>query len=145
MSPQEVKDNIGQLAFLATGSGGVVYIDNILLEADDQQNIAVRAIVGHESGFVRSEDLMLLSSDIQAWWEQTGLAVYKKKGHAGIENRFRSGDMVQLMSGGPIMTVNTYTSSSLLKAAYFNERHELQFVELHEGALRKCSETIGND
>jgi uncharacterized protein YodC (DUF2158 family) len=137
MLPQEVKDNIGRLAFLTTGVGSVVYIDNLLLEVSEgEQDVEINT-PGRGSGFVRSEDLVLLPPDIQAWWKEKGMAAYKKGYGRCIEDRFKSGDLVQLMSGGPIMTVEHYSHSSVLIANYFNERNELQTVNLREGSLRR--------
>jgi len=53
----------------------------------------------------------------------------------GHESGVEIGDVVSLLSGGPAMTVSNFTSDGKVQCIYFNDKQELQELELNPDLL----------
>lgn len=54
---------------------------------------------------------------------------------------FKKGDIVQLKSGGPKMTINNYTDGSRVFCKWFNSKNEVQSEVFQQEALVLATET----
>jgi uncharacterized protein YodC (DUF2158 family) len=55
------------------------------------------------------------------------------------KSSLKSGDLVKLRSGGPLMTVNGFTNSQVI-CVYFDEKNEFKSIQVFSGALKAVSE-----
>ena len=56
--------------------------------------------------------------------------------------KFKSGDLVILKSGSPVMTVNKYNDSSSIECMYYNTtENKFLLIDIQENALQLKSDT----